>query len=377
MKRHLKNIARIAPDLKGWTTKRRILVIESDDWGAIRMPNKRALQSIPSKYNKYYDSPYYKYDTIASREDFTFLLDAISTFKDKNGNPPLLTANCIMANPDFERIKQDGFNQYSYQKFTETLSSYTNNVFELWKEGISEGLFHPQLHGREHVDVSRWMNELKTGNPIYLDAFQRGTYAVDAHLNSSKRNLTAALDFKNMEDERSKANALTDGCEIFKSTFGFQSSSFIAPSYTWGNLVESKLKSNGVKYFQGIRTQKKPQYNSENIDFKKHFLGERNKYHQHYLVRNVFFEPSLMQNINVLDDALARIRWSFCFNRPAILSTHRLNFIGTLDSDNRDNNLKLLKQLLRTILIKWPDVEFMSSDKLGDFFTNNLYEKKE
>ena len=52
-------------------------------------------------------------------------------------------------------------------------------------------------------------------------------------------------------------------------------------------------------------------------------------------------------------------------NRPAIISSHRVNYVGFLDERNRDKNLKLLKTLLDKILNKWPDVEFLSSDEMG------------
>jgi hypothetical protein len=40
--------------------------------------------------------------------------------------------------------------------------------------------------------------------------------------------------------------------------------------------------------------------------------------------------------------------------------------MGTLDPANRDRGLKQLSQLLKAVVKKWPDVEFLSSDQLGD-----------
>jgi len=40
--------------------------------------------------------------------------------------------------------------------------------------------------------------------------------------------------------------------------------------------------------------------------------------------------------------------------------------MGSILPANRDNNLRLLKNLLQRALEKWPDIEFMSSDTLGD-----------
>jgi hypothetical protein len=42
-----------------------------------------------------------------------------------------------------------------------------------------------------------------------------------------------------------------------------------------------------------------------------------------------------------------------------------LNFIGNIVESNRTKNLKLFTNLLNEILYRWPEVEFMTSDKLG------------
>jgi len=40
--------------------------------------------------------------------------------------------------------------------------------------------------------------------------------------------------------------------------------------------------------------------------------------------------------------------------------------MGSLDPKNRERGLKELSELLKSIVSLWPDVEFMSSDELGD-----------
>jgi hypothetical protein len=59
------------------------------------------------------------------------------------------------------------------------------------------------------------------------------------------------------------------------------------------------------------------------------------------------------------------------YAKPATISMHRLNVIGGLVEENRTCNLALLKQLLKEIVKRWPDVEFMNSAELGQ-----LIEKK-
>ena len=50
---------------------------------------------------------------------------------------------------------------------------------------------------------------------------------------------------------------------------------------------------------------------------------------------------------------------NFFTNQPAIISNHRASFVGGISVLNRDNGLQSLDLLLKSILSKWPDVEFV------------------
>jgi len=62
---------------------------------------------------------------------------------------------------------------------------------------------------------------------------------------------------------------------------------------------------------------------------------------------------------------MGEIEQVFSCHKPAIISTHRVNYIGALHPENRERSLKLLKQLLQLIKKKWPDVEFLTSWELS------------
>jgi hypothetical protein len=53
-------------------------------------------------------------------------------------------------------------------------------------------------------------------------------------------------------------------------------------------------------------------------------------------------------------------------NKPAIISTHRINFTSRLNPENREKNIVLFKELLENVIQKWPDVEFLSTPELGN-----------
>jgi len=102
-------------------------------------------------------------------------------------------------------------------------------------------------------------------------------------------------------------------------------------------------------------------------------MGKRNISGLNYLTRNVFFEPSLNPNFNWEADALRRIQNAFFWGKPAIISMHRLNFMGSFSEDNRATNLKRLKSLISFLLKKWPDVVFTSSSQLAGLLIKHNY----
>ena len=105
---------------------------------------------------------------------------------------------------------------------------------------------------------------------------------------------------------------------------------------------------------------------------KNNFLGTKSKAGLIYLTRNVFFEPSHFRDqYDVVNECLERIKIAFRWGKPSTISMHRLNIIGAIHENNRTVNLMLLRKLLNEILKRYPDVEFMSSDELGNMICND------
>ena len=63
---------------------------------------------------------------------------------------------------------------------------------------------------------------------------------------------------------------------------------------------------------------------------------------------------------------MGQIEAAFRWSRPAIISSHRVNFCGHIDPQNRRTGLDALAKLLRSIVGKWPEVEFVAAHKIGD-----------
>ena len=355
---------------KGWSTKRKIVVFESDDWGAIRLPDIKDIDSYKRIFPDYQKNPYLRYDSLASENDLINLFSLLADFKDNFGNSPKFTFNVVMTNPDFQKIKESGYTEYFNESFVKTLQRYSNhsNSFNLWKNAIDEKLMYPQFHGREHVNVPLWLEELRNGNQELLDAFDLGTWSVPEN-KSSIINLQASLDWIKEQPFTYQKDFLEEGLKEFQTVFGFSSKTIIPNNYIFDPNLNTILKENGIKGVQGMKYQKLPLGNSSNgkREMIRRYVGDKNEAGLFYLVRNCVFEPSqTSDNYDDVSMCLQNIDNAFFWNKPAIIDTHRLNYIGSYDEKNRDISLNKLRILLKKILKKWHDVEFMTSNELLD-----------
>lgn len=369
----LKSLIKNLSNLPGWRTNKKIIVIESDDWGAIRMASKEALERLEKKGIHPFDEDEKRYlhnDSLASEKDFADLFEVLESVKDANNKPIVFTALAIVANPDFEKIKQSDYKNYYYEPFTETLKRYPNhsNSFEFWKEGINKRLFVPQFHGREHLNFENWLKALQKGNNDTKIAFDERIYGITPTIIENYVSYQAAFDIFEPKELNNQQIVLKEGLILFEKLFGYKASFFVPTNGPFNNQLEEVLFNEGIKYIGTSKIQKQP------LGFGKtktayHYLGQKNKWDQTYLTRNAFFEPSSNFKTDWVDACLADIEIAFKWKKPAVISSHRTNFVGSINTLNRDNGLKQLKSLLKKIMQKWPDVMFVTSNELGDLIT--------
>jgi len=369
------NILKHVVNVPGWSTKRKIVVIESDDWGSIRMSSLQNREALIQKGFPFQNQVFNLYDSLESNEDLSQLFEVLTNHKDSTGRHPVFTAVSVVANPDFEKIKIDSFQNYHYELFTETLKRYPKHdkVFDLYKRGQQERLFYPVFHGREHLNVQRWMRALQSGNQSVRTTFEHGVTGVHLGINDEfLGDFQAAFDLDNPADLGYQADVLKDGLDLFEKTWNYKPTYFVCPNGPFNNSLCKTLADNDIKYLYGERIQNEPQGNGK---FKKHihYIGQKNKYNQVYLTRNAFFEPVnyLRYSNDSIDICLRNIELAFRWNKPATISTHRVNYIGFIDPYNQQRNLKLLDILLTKILERWPETEFMTSVELGQLIEKN------
>ena len=368
------DLLRYASNLIGWSTKRKIVVIESDDWGSIYQSSNNAHNAL-RKAGLSMSSHYLTNDALESNADLESLYEVLSNFKDFKGNCPVFTAVSVVANPDFGKIEKSNFQHYYYEDFTSTCKRYPfhDKVYDLWLEGISKNIFVPSFHGREHLNVRRWMKLLNNKEKAVRMAFDYGLPAITFDFNNKRLpDLRAAFDVDEELDIEFQKEVIISGLSLFENLCGYRSQYFMPTNGPFNTKLESVAASAGIKYIGTGKVNLEPLANRK---YKKSYrwIGKKNKFGQFYLTRNCFFEPNSWEhnrNKDWVNDCLSEIEISFNCNKPATVSTHRANYIGWLHPENRSNGLIKLNQLLRQILNLWPNVEFMTSEKLGQLISD-------
>lgn len=360
---HIKNIP-------GWKTNRKIVVFSVDDYGNVRLDSEKARENLDKAGLKVL-SRFDSYDTLETREDLEALYDVLTSVKDKNGKHAVFTPYALSCNINFEAMAAKNNENYiyerlpdTYEKLSKTDAKSYEGTWPLWKEGIEKGFMKPQFHGREHFNLKAFEEKLKKQDKEVLVNLQNRSYTSISSTGYPTIGYTQAFAFQNEEDFPRLEIILSDGTKQFEKVFGYKSSTFTPPAQQFPPSMLHILRDNGIK---AIDKPFHHQLHIGNVHYKRKFniLGVEKETGLIKLVRNVVFEPT-HGNINHVEKALNQIKAAFIWNKPAIISSHRVNFCGHIDESNRKRGLEGLKALLFEITRRWPDVEFMAADELGN-----------
>ena len=374
----LKSALRVnVSNIPGWRTKRHIVVIESDDWGSIRMSSIANFNRMLKAGMPVDKSHYNLYDALECNDGLIALMETLSKFKDVTGRPPVFTGVNVVANPDFEKIKQNGFLEYVYEPYTETCKRYDNHerVYELWKEAIAKRLIVPIFHGREHLNAQFWLRALQMGDKSTLLGFENEVTGMPGIKGEKLPDFQAAFDIDTVEDLPYQKEVIKTGLDLFEQLYGYRSKYFVPTNGPFNNSLEKDLFDAGIRYINTGKKQREPLGNGQ-YRVNTRFLGDKNQFGQIYLTRNCFFEPAatgfeVPMNYNWIDFCLKEIEIAFRWHKPATISSHRVNYIGYLHPENRENSLRQLSELFSRMLKRWPDIEFMTSSELGDLIASS------
>ena len=354
----------------GWKTNRKIVVFSVDDYGNVRLNSAEARKNMDAAGMKIY-SRFDALDTLETTQDLEQLFAVLSSVKDKNGRHAVFTPFALPCNIDFEKMEAEDYQNFYFESLPNTYKklaiqqpeAYTG-TWDLWKDGIAKGFLRPQFHGREHLNLSIFNDKLKKRDAQLLTALKNKSYTSisdDAYPTMSSM---AELDFWDVTENDDLKPILKEGLQLFEEVYGYKSIYFTPPVFNIHQSLFQTIKNNGIQFLDLALLQNEHQ--GLNV-YKKSFnyIGKKTREGLTIMVRNVVFEPTEDRGIDWVDFTMKQIETAFRWNKPAIISSHRVNFCGHIDKDNRQNGLESLKRLLQEIVKKWPDVEFMSADEMA------------
>lgn len=359
MQLHAKNIF-------GSRSLGRVVVFSVDDYGNVRLASRAArdrMEAAGLKAANRFD----RYDALETAEDLEMLFEVLSDVKGGDGKPAVFTPFAVPCNIDFESIISDGSVRYIPEELPITFGKLVAHAgaWDLWRQGIKEGIFVPQFHGREHLNVRVFEEKLAAKDKELSICLENRSLASISNSGYSTISYTAAFDFWDIHDHEKLSGVVTDGLKAFERVFGFPAIHFNPPAGREHPRLHRALSEGGIRYIDT------PLVKREHSGFGRYrrvlnYTGKRNEFGQMFLVRNVVFEPTDPRGFDWVAYALKQIEVAFKWNRPAIISSHRVNFCGLIDPDNRKEGLRALGRLLKEIVRRWPDVRFMAAHELAD-----------
>jgi len=368
----MKSLFKTISNLPGWRTKRKFIILESDDWGSLRAPTKGGFEILQKKglpLGGRDGIRFNMYDDIASSDDLNNLFEVLSSVKDSKNNPAVFTPLALVTNPDFSKIEDNNFESYFYESFLDTLNRQNkSDAWALWEEGNDKHLFIPEFHGREHLNIQAWLRDLQKGDKVALEGFKYHFWGFRPIKSNISYQAAFGLEFK--KDIKQQHDILADGLMLFEKIHGRKAECFVPPNGPLNNKLEKTAAKYGVTYVSTPKLQKEPLGNGKSRNNFR-YLGKKNNHNQIYLTRNAFFEPSNPRKSDWVSSCLKEIETAFNFHKPVTISSHRVNYIGSHSEKNRDHSLKELKKLLDQALKKWPDIEFVTSAQLGNLIKSS------
>ena len=320
------------------------------------------------------ENRYNKFDSLENAEDLDLLFEVLKSVKDMHGRPAVITPVVNVANPNFEKIKESAYTTYYYEPFTETLNRYENGTgtYSKWQEGIRDGIFIPEYHGREHISVQHWLKELRGGDKKLLYAFEHNFVSVPMdNINLSLSEFRPEFYFDNASQIDFLKSSISDGTKLFRRIFGYIPRAFVPSNGIFHPVFERIVADSGIKNLYVNHFNSVPRGNG-GLRQKYYRVGRTTSYGLTYYTRNCAFEPtdSAYQGISL---TLRQIEAAFRWGKPANISTHRVNFVGRINPSNRETGLHELRKLLASIIDKWPDVEFMSTGEFLEYKSSVEY----
>lgn len=359
---HLKN-------LRGWRTSRKFVTFAVDDYANVRVASPGVMARLAAAgldLSHQMD----RYDALETSQDLEALFQVLDSVRDGKSQPAVFTPYALAANPDFFAIREDGAQYHpepvprTFQRLAAEQPQAYEGAWALWQEGMARGLVRPQCHGREHLNVALFEHKLRQRAPDLLANLEYDSLAgIASDPAMPGVGFTHAFGLHDRAELVRHRQILADAFDRFEQVWGYRSTTFTPPAQQLHPDLHEEVAQHGVVSLDKPLRCSRPLGDGTRRREINQSGRQRGQNHV-TVVRNVVFEPGKDMGFEPISRALEQIEAAFFWRRPAIISSHRVNFCGHLDEANRENGLEALSRLLQGIVQRWPEVEFVSVDRL-------------
>jgi hypothetical protein len=307
-----------------------VLIIESDDWGAGPLAQAGALTRLSA------------------------LLHGI---RDRNGHPAVMTLGAVLEVPDGARIAASDCREYHALTLADECFKA---IHAAMRAGIAAGVFVPQLHGQCHYWPAALLAAARKDAAVrdWLVAPEpAATEALPSPLQSRWID-ASSLPSQALPDE-SIRQAVVAEVAAYRLAFDRLPQVAVATTFIWNDAVEAAWAQSGIDVVitPGRRATCRNAAGQPACVDASMLSGERSRAGQSYLVRDVYFEPSLGHTPQRLADGLKlRTRQG----RACLVETHRFNFLQAEDA-----SLAALEAGLNAAMTACPHVRFLTPHELA------------
>lgn len=323
------------------------VVLQSDDWGLCAwVPDEQA-------YRVLADTPswrsaagrVYGRSTLESADDVARIAATLAGIRTRDGVPPVLQANTVVAAPDYSRLAPPSFDTGGEAgalpaRGPEDPPSRWRRpgLLEAVDRAIEAGVWWPELHGRTHVPQRAWLEALRRGAADARRAHEQQSAVCEA--------VEASGEFDPDEPAALRTRILEDAVARFRARFGRAPASLCPPDYRWDAQLENDAVRLGVTIVQG----KAEQHGHPFPRLRR--LWHRYRWPDlgglHHPPPRIAFEPRGASRLDAplgVDATHAAARAAWGRGQPAIVSSHRVNY-AHLDSEWSETGREGLRTLL-------------------------------
>lgn len=301
-----------------------VVAFQSDDWGlAGFVPGEGALGDIdrgllsPGRFPEVYWG-----STLEDSAAVADLCAVLAGHRGRDGLPAVVQANYVLGSLAWE-AQGSGWAWREYLLPALPAAYARPGLWQAVRQGMDLGVWRPEYHALWHYDPRLRMQKVQE-DPTARLAAERGVMIFPGSERAWELGPWRPLPELEAELDR--------GLQRFEDLFGRRPSSIIAPDYTWDARCEDLWESRDLTVIQAKREQRYPGMGAGLGPRLGKYLRQRRDHwvqpDRLYLERNCRFEPvQAVAAEAVVRDCLAEIRRAWAHGQPAVVESHRINFV--------------------------------------------------